>query len=226
MADKTTYQIELERRANDLIRVFNPTDKDYLVEWDRKSGTKLFRVPSKGEAVLIRYIAEKYIREMFDRLMNEKAATAVITENQKRITKGMEAMTPWKEQFKFESKFYHPTDEEVKQLLSLLYVGIESEFGIDRIYESGTPVDETKSAFERSLAALETEKGVRPAKPINNVQVPVSPTVGDLQVFKCGVCGFEAKSHIALMAHNKTHRAENLASLEDKKTMAVEGVAK
>jgi len=75
---KSLFHQELERRANDLIKVFNPTDKDYIVEWSRRDGSKLFRVPAKGDAILIRYIAEKYLQEMFEKLMVDKTNAAVL----------------------------------------------------------------------------------------------------------------------------------------------------
>src|SRR3972149_5669820 len=89
---KSLFIQEMERRANDLLRVYNPTDADYIVKWDKRGGTKLFRVPAKGEAVHIRYIAEKYVREMFEKIIMEKAMTAVLKENEARVAKGMAEM--------------------------------------------------------------------------------------------------------------------------------------
>ena len=43
---KSTILAEMERRSQDLIRVYNPLDEDYVVIWDKSSpvGAKLFRV--------------------------------------------------------------------------------------------------------------------------------------------------------------------------------------
>jgi len=110
MAD-SSYTQELKRRENDLIRVYNPLDVPKVIEWDRKNGVKLFRVPAKQEEVLIRYIAKKFIEEVFDYIISKKAGDAVIQANKERVEKGMAEMTPWKEQMAFESKFYNPDSD-------------------------------------------------------------------------------------------------------------------
>ena len=103
---KTAYQRELERRSNDLLRIYNPLEEDYVIEWDKKEGVKLFRAELKQESVFIRYIAEKYIREVFNKIITEKADKAVLEENQRRIDKGMATMEKWKDQLAFESSYY------------------------------------------------------------------------------------------------------------------------
>ena len=158
---------EMERRANDLLRVHNPTNTDYVIEWDRVNGTKLFRVPAKGEAVFVRYIAEKYIREMFDKIFSERAQREIIAENQKRIAKGIAEMDKTQrtgEQMHFESKFYHPTNEEAKQVLSLLYLGVENEYGVDRLMPTTEADNDSVSTFDKALSEVKQEK-VKPASP-------------------------------------------------------------
>ena len=170
MADdkpKSLFHQELERRANDLIKVFNPTDKDYIVEWSRRDGSKLFRVPAKSDAILIRYIAEKYLQEMFDKLMVDKANAAVIAENEKRIAKGMEEMTKWKDQVRFESQYYNPSLEESKKLLATLYGGVVQEFGVDRAgaMQAADQIPTDKPAFQAAWEEISKQKPIPAPKP-------------------------------------------------------------
>jgi hypothetical protein len=70
------FKRELYRRSLDSIRVYNPTDEDYFVEWDghnhRVPGKNKDTGEGKGMRILPRYIAEKYCREMKNKLINEE----------------------------------------------------------------------------------------------------------------------------------------------------------
>ena len=215
---KTSYQQELERRSNDILRVYNPLDEDYIVEWDKRSGTKLFRAPKKEESVFIRYIAEKYIREMHTKIIISEADEAVRKENKRRIKAGMAAMDKTLktgEQEQFESKFYVGNDTRSKEIIALLYVGVETEHGVDKVYQQEQEGKDDRPVFERALEAVQEEKdtGVTPTTQHSSTQV------------KCNwpSCDFTTEYKIALFNHKKTHREENL---EDKKKEAVRKVSK
>jgi hypothetical protein len=204
MAD-SSWQSEMQRRANDLIRVYNPTNDDYVVEWDRKDGVKQFRVGAKQEAVLIRYIAEKYIKEMLNKIVTEKTSEAIIKENQKRIERGgaeMDKTMRSGEQMQFEQRVYSQAVAEQKEIMATLFVGIENEYGIDRRVEE----EERQEPQDFSSALEQVEK--------QSTQKP-RPEVANPQVFKCDHpgCDFETNHHIALLAHKKTHKKEK----DDKK---------
>lgn len=207
---KSTYQQELERRANDLLRVFNPLDEDYIIEYDRRGGTKLFRVPAKQEAVYPRYIAEKYIHEMYDKIVISDADEAVRKENAKRIASGMAAMDKTLktgEQQQFESKFYIGNDQRAREIVSLLYMGIESEFGIDRVV-SETQTNDDRPSFVKALEEVQSEKGTDVSP---RVETPVNventkQETGDPLMCTWPDCGFVAKSNIGLISHKRTHR--------------------
>lgn len=203
----SSYVQELKRKENDLIRVYNPLDKPVVVEWDRKNGVKLFRVPAKQEEVLVRYIATKFIRETYDYIVSKKAGDAVTEANKDRVKKGMAKMTPWNEQLAFEGKFYSLSDDETKKILSILYVGLEREHGIDRLTPPPEKPRDDKTDFEHTLEDIEKEKG------------EVKPIEGS---FKCDYpdCEFETETKIALFGHKKSHRTK------DVKQKAVEGVSK
>mgnify|MGYP001559554163 CR=1 FL=1 len=216
---ESTYIQELKRKENDLIRVYNPTDKDHVVEYDRKNGAKLFRVPGLTEEVLPRYIARKYVEEMFGKIVNEKAAAAIIRENERRISVGMAEMTPWKEQVAFESKFYNLNEDDTKKLISILYVGLEREFGIDRLTVPDTRARDDKSDFERTLDDVITEKDQTPANTaIDENLTPPSPTT---VTFSCDFpgCNFKTATKIALFGHKRSHRDES-AKLEAVKSIS------
>jgi len=217
---ESTYIQELKRKENDLIRVYNPIDTDYVVEYDRKNGAKLFRVPSKSEEVLPRYIARKYVEEMFGKIVNEKAAAAVMKENERRITVGMAEMTPWKEQMAFESKFYNLNEDDTKKLISILYVGLEREFGIDRLTVPDVRARDDKSDFERTMDDVISEKDQNPGN--TAVEVKPEPSSPTTEAFRCDFpgCKFETMTKLALFGHKRSHRDEN-AKLE-----AVKGVSK
>ena len=68
---------EMARRANDEIKVHNPTMKTYYVKW----GGNYWKVPArtkdsdghgKGNTVLPRYIASRYIEQMVNFLIMEE----------------------------------------------------------------------------------------------------------------------------------------------------------
>jgi len=213
---KSSYQQELERRSNDLLRVYNPLTEDYIIEWDKKNGTKLFRVPSKEEAVFPRYIAEKYLREMFDKIVITDAMDAVKKENERRVKSGMAVMDKTLktgEQEQFESKFYIGNDDRAREILSILYMGVETEFGIDR----QTPQQENKKdprpAFEQAMETVQSEKdnGISPT--ISNVRPAVNGYACDFPG-----CDFVAKEKIGLIGHKRSHRKDSVVNKKDENT--------
>lgn len=216
---KSAVQQEMERRSNDLLRVYNPTDTDYVTQWDRKNGAKLFRVPKKEETVLVRYIAEKYIREMYMKIVTDKTDQAVLEENEKRINKGMAEMTKWKDQSIFDSKFYNPTDDEARRIIATLYVGVESEFGVDREIEDSKPeVADNRPTLTRALEDVQTARDE--GREIEGEDRKEEESMGG--TFKCDYpgCDFSTETKVALFGHKRSHR-DNV----DKKKQALAGVS-
>lgn len=224
---KSSYLLEIERRSNDLLRVYNPLGEDYVVEWDRRGGTKLFRVPAKSEEVLIRYIAEKYIREMYEKILNDKARDAIVKENERRVSKGMAEMDKTQrtgEQMQFEAKFYNPSDEEAKKIISILYVGLEREYGVDKGYRPGVTKTDDRPAFTKALEIVSEEKGYS-----TNGEKTLQNASGEATqgLLKCDWpgCEYTTEHKIALFQHKKTHR-EEMGDLEVKKAEAVSKISK
>ena len=168
---------------------------------------------SKSEEILVRHIANKYIKEMFTKITSEKVDKAILEENESRIAKGMQEMTSWKEQLTFEGKLYSKNDEEAKKLVSILYVGVESEYGIDRqAVPEQAPLEE-KPVFESALESVQKEKD-------NNI-VSTEPPKSTSKGFSCDHpgCDYTTDVKIALFQHKRGHRS-------DAKEKAVAGVSK
>ena len=215
---KSSYEQELVRRTNDLLRIYNPSDEDYVVEWDRKNGTKLFRIPKKEEAVLPRYIAEKFIREMFDKIIITEADKAVIKENDRRVKAGMAAMDKTMktgEQNQFESQFYIGNDQRSKEIIAILYMGMETEFGVDRMTQGQTEQQDSRPSFEQAMETVQEEK--------DSGETPTNETRSSQLKCSWPNCDYVTEHKIALFQHKKTHREENL---EDKKKEAANKVSK
>ena len=234
----TSFHQEAARKANDLIRVYNPTDKDHVVKWDKRGGTKNFRVVAKEEAVLLRYLARKYVTEMFTKIITEKADKAIIEENEKRVAKGVAIMDKslrTGEQLRFEAPLYKPTSEEAKKLVAILWVGVEQEFGIDREAEADdTPSD--KPVLESAIETVAEEKGIVSAdSPVDVVNDAPQPTTVPKKLDNtCDwpECGFEAKNSFGLMSHKRSHRVDEKSAQDlpkttsDDKSEAIQGAAK
>ncbi len=229
---KSSYVQELERRANDTLIVYNPLDEDHVVEWDRRGGVKLFRVTAKSEAPLPRYIAEKYLKEMYTRIVNTKAANAIKEENERRLKAGMAILDKTQktgEQEAFESPFYNMQDDEAKKIISILYVGVEREFGIDSVTEAKKEIDDSKPVYKRAMETVQEEKVS--GKPVSVEKTtqdkPSEATQPVPEQFKCEFpdCDFTTKAKIALFNHRKTHRPD-IDSLEEKKKAAAATITK
>jgi len=198
---KSSYQLELERRSNDLLRVYNPMDEDAVVIWDLRSGGKIFRVPAKQEAVFPRYISEKYIKEMYDKILNDKAHDAIVKENKRRIDAGMAAMDKTfktNEQMVFEQKFYNPNNEEAKKIISLLYVGVETQYGVDPMYQKEQEELGSRD-FKDILTSVQEDK-----------TKPTTVSKQNNSEYRCDWpnCDFSTKTKIAYFGHRRTHRKE------------------
>ncbi len=161
---------EKERRSNDQIRVKNPTQTDYKVRWD---SDKVWIVPGrnkdagygKGEAVLPRYVAEKYMKEMTTML--------IYKESDKKIA-------PLKESKKGDPNVHWPAFEERQALrtnnpklidkhMSKLYLGVEKEFGRDMIEpeEYETKKVDKRPVHEQVMADIQNAKVERPEQVMN-----------------------------------------------------------
>lgn len=114
---------ELERRSQDRLRVANPTSEDYEVIWDGY----VFKVAANETAVFPRYIADKYTREMTDRIITDMADSKMDEANDKREGEGKEKMTPQQR----EVKELRTSNEALRDYLKKkLLLGVVEEHGV------------------------------------------------------------------------------------------------
>lgn len=159
---------EMARKANDRIKVFNDTNEDYVVTWDKYP----HRVPANGEAILPRYIAKKYVTEMTDKKLNYISDENVRMENARRIKKGMAVMNKHEEQPVFEAKFAINQPQLRKPIIASLWGGVVEEFGIDQLpKEEGVRPQDTRPLDDQLLDEIETIKA-----PVVITEEPLSET--------------------------------------------------
>ena len=206
MAD-STFLADLRRRSQDLIRVYNPLDEDYIVTWDKSSpiGAQQFRVEAKSEEVLIRYIAEKYVKEMTDKIIIEEADKKVREENERRIQRGMKKMDPWDEQPAFETQLLSPDSDRYKEIIATLWVGVEREHGMDRRQEQPdqeAQVD-SKPKFEKALEEVQKN----PEYEVRKKEEKPEPKT---KKYTCDYpgCDFSTDTQIALSGHKRSHKSK------------------
>lgn len=129
---------ELERRSQDTIIVYNPTRETRKVVWNRF----IHVVKPQEEAVLPRYIAEKYVREMVDFLILDKNAERVTIENERRIKAGMKVMDAQeREVFDWRTN----NSELRKQYVPMVYRGVAEEYG--KYTESAPALEQAPKTF-------------------------------------------------------------------------------
>jgi hypothetical protein len=194
---------EMERKSLDTIMVYNPTEKDYMIEWDQR----YHRVPAKnknmgfgnGRMELPRYLAEKYAREMKNHIINTLADSYMADLRRKREISG----------HPFRDKFEENNDalplvpktndlERVREIYKTLILGVVREWAMEQpenqsgeAYDTKTPeeqvlesmnapyvpsVDETESAFDNTKP-LEASTGV-PSSTLSTLELskPVAKT--------------------------------------------------
>ena len=133
---------EMQRRSLDLLIVHNPLDEPYVVVWD---GTERHVIPAsrddrgygEGNQMVTRYIAEKYMTEMANKIMTMEIDTAVSRENAKRVREGKQPMTKYQggEQIEFEKRIDDPVRR--KEVMTTLFVRVEREYaaGFEEVVE-------------------------------------------------------------------------------------------
>lgn len=145
---------ELERRSQDTIIVFNPTRQTRKVIWNRF----IHVVKPQEEAVLPRYIAEKYVREMVDFLILDKNSERVKIENERRIRAGMKVMDAQeREVFDWRTN----NAELRKQYVPMVYRGVAEEYG--KYTESAPTLEQapTTTTDEDIIGKIDREAELR-----------------------------------------------------------------
>lgn len=140
---------ELARRANDSIRVFNPTSEDYNVAWalyDEVNPGGYFLVPhkdkdigyGKGQNVHPRYIAFKFFKEITGIMLSAEMVLAIERENERRLKSNMSPLdktfaTSEELKFIYQNKVNLDRQDKLMELLPKIILGIEREWGMDAL---------------------------------------------------------------------------------------------
>ena|SRR3990167_4482447 len=133
---------EMLRKSLDRCKVLNPLDEDYTVYWDKFPHL----VSAHGEAVFPRYIAQKYIKEMCDKILTFRSNDEVRRENERRQKKGVALMDKHTEQPAFEGRFAINQPELRKPVIETLWGGVIEEYGRNLPLESEQPMVATSDA--------------------------------------------------------------------------------
>lgn len=156
---------ELARRAYDIIRVHNTTNKDYTVEWDKTGQGLRFVVPSsdrdlgfgKGNQDLPRYIATKYIEEMANKVMTEEGQKYIDSTNALRVKRGQPKLTPQEQEVE-ETPYRTDNPEKRLEVLKTLWLGIVREYGREELPEEAeAPRADRRPLDERLLSQIEDQ---------------------------------------------------------------------
>lgn len=179
--NESPFHAELERRSQDILRVFNPTDKRIVVKWDIGSGVpKVFPVEAAkdgvpGEGLFPRYIAEKYIRERVSAEIRLGALKAVEDENKRRNKTGQKLLdkTVTGDQLEFESPHYNMNTERWLSIAKKYYGGVVTEFGLDNVVEEEAAVEPEydRPVHQAGMEALyeQNPESPRPAQSTKSV---------------------------------------------------------
>ncbi|SRR5258706_3625912 len=142
---------EQERKSKDLVRVYNPTNKDFRVNWDGN----IFVIPAKSEKTLIYYVATKYVRDMKDQLINEQNEKELARLLAERVSKGQLELTPYERQTLIDKMPHTDNEKLVGEIYSTLWLGIEEEFGLDGVVEMEEERLATIPVEEKVLANMQ-----------------------------------------------------------------------
>lgn len=126
---------EQRRRSQDLIRVYNPTKEDYTLVWDDQK----FVIPArdkdkgwgKGMRVMQRYLAQKYTKEIVDKILTEEMDKRIAERKESLQSRGNEDPI-----YNANQQLQYTTRTDNKEMREpvedKVWLGIEEEFGVDQ----------------------------------------------------------------------------------------------
>jgi len=163
---------ELERKSKDLYKVYNPTNQPFQVILNAKISPEVWTVEAKGEAVVPAYVKEKYFEEMTQRIITAKSDKAIIDENEKRESKGLEKLSLHKDQPRIEQRMLKTLFSKKDQIIKVLDRGLYKEYGLG----AGTPKQGISREDVQKLDISEVfEPKPMPAKPPIAPQPTITP---------------------------------------------------
>lgn len=130
---------EQRRRSQDLIRVKNPTDKDFILIYENER----FIIPNKykdigygpGMRVMQRYLAERYTKKIVDQLIFGEADQKLEATKEKLTKRGATDIEYNANMEMMNVKGMRSDNPEVRRPFEDdIWMGIEEEFGVDKDY--------------------------------------------------------------------------------------------
>ena len=157
---------ELKRRSLDNLKVFNPLTVPFKTIYDGYT----YVVHPQTESVLLRYIAEKWMREFVDHMINNEEQEMVDKENDKRQKKGWEPMNPQdRDQFAIRNKLLLNDKDKRISYMKMVYKGVTQEHGVD-IPEPEPVKRDRRPQDEKLLEQLDKEMGFREILPDDDIE--------------------------------------------------------
>lgn len=148
---------ELRRKSLDQLKVYNPLEESFSTVWEGFT----YVIPSKQETNMLRYIAEKWMREFIDYMINEEEQKAADIENDKRKKKGWEPMNPQeRDQFDIRNKYMTNDPDKRLQYMTMVYKGVSQEHGLD-LPEAPVVKRDRRPQDEQILEELDKQMGIR-----------------------------------------------------------------
>ena len=180
---------EMYRTSLDSIRVYNPTKTDFTILWDGFKHT----VPNKdkdvgfgkGQRVMPRYLAQKWCRDMKNKIIGEESEILV----QDMIDRASDDMKlkyqtdPLEKQRLYDRTPSINDESTIKRVYEIIWLGIEEQYGI----EDETPIENDGKVDQRPIEEQVLDGMNRPVKkpeikktwldPKPEVKPPVNPAI-------------------------------------------------
>lgn len=158
---------EMYRKSLDTIKVYNPTDQDYIVDWDGFA----HRIKAKSQQSFPRYIAEKYVREMKDKLITEMQDKAVKEAKEKFQARGTSASEITYLANEATMTSFRTSDPElIKKIYAEIWLGVEEKYGVDADLPQAPGRADDRPVEEQILGDLD-----RAYAPTINATAPETP---------------------------------------------------
>lgn len=162
---------ELQRRSLDELKVYNPLKEPFSTTYDGFVHT----AKAESEAVFLRYIAEKWMREFVNHMINMDMGSLVMEENERRRKAGLMELTKHdgnNSEFTFLSEKNMSTANENLRMeyMKQIYRGVSKEHGMDMPESTPTRKDR-RPTDARILEQLDAEMGTELPKADESVEV-------------------------------------------------------
>jgi len=189
---------ELERRKQNLHKVYNPTNQDHKIVFNAAVSPEVWTIKAMSEEIVPEFVCTKYLKEMSNLIIYSQSDEKIKSENDRRTSIGLQPMNLYDEQFRFESRSLKITEDQYVKMMAQLYRGLYKEYGVDATPEI-TPLVQgsSKPAFETALkrvfdgdlpeinepkTSLEPqEQTIKPSKPSIIIPDPISTPKSDLK---------------------------------------------